>query len=94
MKTVLLLMAVLLAGPAWSKKLVVKPQDHTCKELEQIIEDNGSVYIKWLFGKYEVKAEADCEPGYEATKTVVRTKDKLACSPGYKCSLKKEEGEE
>ena len=91
MKVIIMtLLALSLTCVANAGTLEVKSKDFTCAELNQLVQEEGTVHIKWL-GSLDVHSRAsDCNFSRNgrrlvAFQTTWRTMDKRFCVAGYSC---------
>ena len=89
----LIILTILACSFAWTanaEKLTVKSKDFTCAELNTLVQDEGTVRIKWL-GSLDVHSSPSaCRFDYEAYKTSWKTMDKFFCVAGYSCKRNNE----
>jgi len=91
----IILLSILAIGFAWTAQadvLKVKSKDYTCAELNQLVQDEGTVHIKWI-GSLDVHSSADACRGSKFGDPIVpyttswRTIDKFFCTAGYSCRV-------
>lgn len=94
MKKLILILASLTMGSMASagSVLKVKSKNFTCSELQELVQEEGTVHIKWI-GSLDVHASASACNGRRLGEELVpfqttwKTIDKSFCVAGYSCRI-------
>lgn len=95
MKTALSLLIVLFVTSLWAEE-PVKTRDHSCSDLQEIVEERGEVYIKLRISRYYVYSAAYvrnnrnvCFFDEDIVENWVPSEDKFSCHMGYRCQARR-----
>ena len=94
MKILLTIVAVFaFAGTSYAGDILkVRSKDYTCEDLQDLVQEEGTVHIKWI-GSLDVHSSTSACDGrvhgreQEAYQSSWRTIDKKFCLAGYSCRV-------
>ncbi len=90
MKLILMIMLAIGFTCVANAKMTVKSKDYSCSELKELVQEEGTVHIKWI-GSVDVHSSPSAcnyrkygrlQVPYQTT---WRTTDKWFCVAGYSC---------